>query len=126
MRALIIDDSSLAEIQRVREHAETHRLTLYEIKKIMEGVDPPIGDNPQFVCSVPVGYRCAFSIEEHMNHRIIRHLSVSVNTPGKWPHPAAIAQLMQLFGFRGKIGDPEVLVTQELDVEAVNVLEQIE
>ena len=89
MRPLIIDAHALAEIARVKAHAEAHHY---------RRGDPTPGDNPKFVARLST-YRVVFTVT-HSDDMVLRHLSVSVPST-KWPNPAAVFMIAHHFGFTG-------------------------
>jgi hypothetical protein len=105
MRPLLIGPEQVAELARVRAHAEAHRIGHVEvIASIAEG--RPIAWEPGFRCVLPFGFRVAFSIEEHPGgwHR---HLSVSVAAaPGRLPGMHAMIEIGRPLGMRMDIFDP--------------------
>lgn len=120
-RALILGDpKTTRRIQQVIDYADQHRYTIVR----QEAGEVP-GDNPYLVVNIPIGFRCVYSVtQDPENGRYWRHLSVSVDGRGKWPHPTAIGLLMEAFGFRGKHSQDEgVLLWVERDAEAINVAE---
>lgn len=123
MRPLILNEQSLAKIQALIQYAEANRFPFRKIVRIVEGVDPPPGDDPQFVCVVPWGFRCAFTIEEHRNEKWFRHLSVSIDTPGKYPNDAAVESLMGEFGMKPSLRDSRVYVEEH--VQAISILQPL-
>jgi hypothetical protein len=124
MRALVLNDEIRGEIGRIVKHAKENPVPLAVIKEIMAGNASPVGDNPQHVCTIPVGYRAVFSIEEHPGGWM-RHISISV-PGGKLPHPAAIESIAKEFGFADSIEDCERWVEDLGDVRAVNLVQKIE
>lgn len=59
-----------------------------------------------------------------------RHLSISIDRPGKLPHPAAIAMIMEEIGFAAPLDDPHTRIWLEpiagqRNHEAVNVLQPV-
>lgn len=60
------------------------------------------GDDERFVCHVPDGFHCVFSLERQPCG-LCRHLSISINKPRMLPHPAAVSELMTAFGFKKPI-----------------------
>lgn len=124
MRALVIDSEVSASIARLRVFAEANPLSLYQLKKIMEGVSVHPGDDERFVCLVPVGFRCVFTIEEHRNGKVFRHLSVSVDGD-QWPNPQAVEEIMKSFGF-SSCSVHDCVTYLEEHSRAINVLEQVQ
>jgi len=102
MAPLIIDVTVRDQITRLVEYADAHRFSRRQLRDQVEGVPgvKQVGEQPEYVVEVPVGFRCVFSIEDQpVPMGWSRHLSVSIATPGKLPHPLAVAALMPLFGF---------------------------
>lgn len=125
MRPLILGPDEQRLIQKIIDHAEQHPLDLATLRAIMAGRQLPPGDRLGRVGEIPFGYRVCYSIEQQPRGWM-RHLSVSVDAPGKWPQPIAVERLMTAFGFRcAQLDDPEVAIYQEDAVEAVNVLEPL-
>jgi len=119
---LIIDEQVLGFIKRVSDHAEANRIDFQNMKAIAESIQKPVGDNDNYVCYLPVGFRVVYSIEEHPLGWC-RHLSVSVDTVGKMPSIPAVEMIMREFGFTGTINDQlNVWVEKE---RAINVLQKI-
>lgn len=96
MRALVIGPEERAATVKVVAYAmepeHWYRLPLPE-------GGPVAGDNPNFVVTIPMGYRCVFTWTEHEN-RLWRHLTVSVDSD-KYPSPEAVVEIARLFGFTG-------------------------
>jgi hypothetical protein len=142
IRPLIMDEDARSEIKRVRDFAEHHPLTASKAKAIMAGTEPPPGDDPRHACNIQVGYRCVYTLDLSQRKDDartvvwLRHLSISVHDPndrGAIPHPAAMNLLMEEFGFRQRIGQPEAVMSTWLENEndptmplAVNVVEEFE
>lgn len=99
MRPLIIGQDEKVALQKLAKFAEEHPL-------IVDGSIPgvPVGDNPDFVVKLPFGYRVVFSIEDQPGG-MVRHLSMSVDTPWKVPNPLAVEMVMQEIGFESPLSD---------------------
>lgn len=148
MRPLVIDDNARKQIKQVVYYAENNPLTLSYMEGVMEGRNPPPGDNPQYRCLLSylgktgTGYSCCYTIDQ-ATHRItkeiqwVRHLSVAVDGDGS-PQPIAVDMLMREFGFHGRMcnddgslakSDIVVYIEGEDDPDsskAINVLELYE
>ena len=126
-RALIIGDEQKQAAERVCAWAEEHRFTLAMLQEIIGGMPPPVGDDPQFAVHFPVGFRVVFSIDEMLHNKgWVRHISVSVDGT-KWPHPAAVEEIMPLFGFRSGLADCYIYQEGETHMmHAINVVEKCE
>ena len=123
MRALLIGPDQKAAVQKVVDYAEAHRFPRSMLAAAMNAGKPLLGGERGFLCELPIGFRCAFSIEQHPAGWY-RHLSVSVNVPGKLPPLPAMDAIMTLFGFRGAAKDAPHLYVEE--GRAINVLEPLE
>lgn len=121
MRVLVIGVDEQREADRVRSHAEAHPLLMLA----PDSLPQPIGDDPAFCMFIPMGYRVVFSVE-HQPSGKFRHLSVSVDQPGRAPNVPAMEMIMPLFGFKGPLSDcaawPEDLGE---GFAAINVMEKI-
>ena len=126
MRPLVIGNEEKQSIARVIEFAEKHPLTRAVMEKRMENPDfSPPGDNPNFVCDIPVGFKCVFTIEEQPVGWS-RHLSVSVDDPQKMPSIPAVEMLMKEFGFKGSLKECYVYLEDNISPKAVNIIEKKE
>ena len=121
MAILVINEDSKSEIQRVVKHAKEHVYSLDDLFDIKNGRLEVPGDDPAFVCVIPDGFRCVFTIENQPSGKY-RHLSVSVSRKNKLPSVPAMEAIMEEFGFDGKIENS--IVNTEDDV-AINVLEKM-
>lgn len=95
---LILNEHSEAVIQRVCDWANTHRLSMREVLRIMAPGQPPAALDPRCVCVVPVGYRCCFTIEQQ-KAGWCRHLTVACMGHEEAPSVPAVELLMREFGF---------------------------
>lgn len=110
IRPLVLDENSKREIKRVRDHAENHPYTTSRLKEIQEGRGVTPGDDPNYTCTIPFGYRCVFTLDQAQKKDgsgviFLRHLSVSIDDKKLWPNQVAVSQLMEEFGFRQKLCD---------------------
>ena len=123
---LAIDEQIRGFIKRVINYAGENRVTLSMMKEIAAGKRPPIGDNRNYVCYIPVGFRAAYSIEEHSGGWF-KHLSVSVSTKRRVPNIPTIEMLLVEFGFKGTINDQYNVYLEDIGEEekAVNVMAQL-
>jgi hypothetical protein len=127
MRPLVINEAVKADVNRVKEYAHANPVRIASVVRTAGGSRPPVGDNKEHACVLPMGYRCVFSIEEQPMG-FCRHLSVSVPEKGKAPNENAVLELMKLFGFKATAYGPGVMVWLEdisNDFKAVNVLEPL-
>lgn len=126
LRPLVIADAERAAIRRLTDHAERNIVTSARILRTIAGSERPVGDDPNFVCVIPVGYRCVYSIEEQPKFGTCWHLSISVLGEGAAPNEAAVEMLASEFGFRGKIKDMDHVWTEPVTKAkvAVNLLQR--
>lgn len=140
-RPLIITDAERAEIARVIAYAERKRFSTADmlaradckqvrwpehVAEDLRETDPnrsSMGDDPGFVCKIPVGFRVCFTIEEQPAPLDwCRHISISVDEAGMMPHPAAVEMILQAFGYRDGIEANIFYIEQG---RAVNVIEPL-
>lgn len=104
MRALIIGEAELAELQRVRQYAEAHPYDLEAMVDRGTGKRQPPGNLSVYRCLIPVGFKVVFSIEDHPQRTgktlRMRYLSVSVSSFNKLPSPEAVQMIMDELGFK--------------------------
>ncbi len=94
LRPLVLDDAAKAEVARVKAHAEANHYR--------PGGSTP-GDDPRFVAKLGT-YRAVFTYTHDSSDDVYRHLSVSVPSH-KYPNPAAVYAIADLFGFTGYDSD---------------------
>jgi hypothetical protein len=125
-RALLIGPTEQAAINAAIERArarpiafETVKAQAIEHKDMVTLADrkKSIGDaRPQSEhVLLPIGYRAAISFE-YQPFGLVRHLSVSVDTPGRVPNQPAMEMIAKAFGFTLEgVGQTwlELVVTQE-------------
>lgn len=124
MRALIINDAVKASIARLEAFAQANIASWADVQSMATSALPPLGDDPRRTLVIPFGFRCVLSYE--MQRAIkCRHLSVSVDQPGKMPHEQAVDEIAKLFGFTQGIHGLSVTVwTEQIgDHRAINLVE---
>lgn len=134
VRPLVIDETVRGVLSGLTHYAEQHPLLLPEMIAMLNqpGVSPC--NAPERHCFVPLGYRVAFTIEQHPGGWF-RHASFSVasDNPKDLPSITAVNELLPLLGYAHQITDRGV--TGELVVyleklpggfKAVNILEPME
>jgi len=120
MSVLIIDESTKTRAAEVLQWADKHPFTIDDLLDMVNGQSPIAGQRPPHIMEIPIGYRAVFSIEQQRGH-LIKHLSVSVNRPGKLPNEAAIRQIMELFQM-AKLEDCDIRIEgQPGELQSVNV-----
>lgn len=124
MRVLSIGQAEKKVIGQLVAYAESHRIGIHRLFAIMRGSERPPGDDGNFVCHLPHGFRCCFTIEQQAIGWC-RHLSVSVSGD-KYPNENAVAFLAKEFGFKHTMSEGKWHTDLEEHVRAVNVLERME
>lgn len=107
MRPLVIGPDEKKLIAAVMEYARAHPWSP------LSGTIP--GHNPRYVCEIPHGFRCCFTITDAPGGKQFRQLSVSV--PGeRFPAPEAMVMLGDEFGFqRSSKSDLDITKCSEKD-----------
>lgn len=107
MRILIIDDYAKSTAAKVVEFASRPE-NLYR-----PGSAAKIpGDTKEHILQLG-DYRIVFSLtKDPVSSEVYRHISMSVPTQGSFPHPAAITEILNLFGFIGGLENCQVNVSQ--------------
>jgi len=96
MRVLIIDSYAKEEADKVVKFAFRPE-NLYR-----PGTTARIPGNVRKHILVLGDYKIVFSLtRDPQTGEVFRHLSMSVPTLGAFPHPAAITEVIDLFGFKG-------------------------
>lgn len=99
-RALVLGKKEKRAIKRVLKYATEHKVNIRDVKRISEGVIPPVGISPKYACEIPEGYRVVFCKEEQAAGWC-NHLSVSIDDPGALPSVPAVEAIMHEFGMWG-------------------------
>ncbi len=100
---LVLDEKKLGGL---RSYAEAHRLPIDQMRMIVAGTAPIVGDRPEHECHLNVGWRVVFSIEEHPRKdgngtAWLRHMSMSSSAPGRFPNSVALEEVARHLGFPG-------------------------
>jgi hypothetical protein len=103
MRPFVLDDNLKAEIKRLSDFAEAHPIPWDEFEARMNG-STPVGNDANRSSTLPFGFRMVYSIEENKDQNTGRnlwtkHLSISVDTPGRFPSIPVVKIIIGLFGF---------------------------
>lgn len=130
MRALIIGDTEVAAINEAVATARKRPNRWEDIGPNAVPIDVKLsladrkGQRifPGISVLLAIGYRAAISFE-YQPSGLHRHLSVSVDEPGKVPHQAAIAMIAKAFGFHEPPWDGAWLEEFEPGHYALNILQ---
>lgn len=106
-RPLIIGDDTYAAVRSLRERAAANPINATEVARI--GIDakkvrnlklsdrpPGFERKPSERINIPVGFTVAYTVEQQLSG-LCGHLSISVDSKGKCPHPAAVEAIAKLF-----------------------------
>ncbi len=135
-RMLIIGDAERAAITAAVERAAAHPMSLETVKELAQAIpqdrnDLTLADRKAALkrpesehVAIAGGYRASISFEQQPIG-LCRHLSVSVDTPGRLPHMLAVGMIAEAFGFIA--GAPRHIWVEEFAPghHAVNVVEPV-
>lgn len=121
LRPLVIDNKFKAQVARVVAYARAHPYI------VGETITP--GDDPGHVLKTVFGYKIVFSFTR-VPSGLYRDLSISVDTPGKFPNPVAAFAIAAEFGFTGwdeKSQEPpdDWLISKDVHWDAIRLAQEI-
>lgn len=117
MRPLILDNAIRNRIQQVRAFAEDPA-NVNPVLEVIQGNRLPPGGNPNHVVKFQFGFRAVYSVDLDDTGNLWKHLSMSVNAPGRGPHPIAVSTVCEEFG----IMDPHFARGQGLERNVVHAI----
>ncbi len=80
-----------------------------------------------FTISIPIDYTVTYTHEFQRPDVCCRHLSMSVNRPGRAPNAFAMQMLMDEFGFKNRLGQTPMYIEPLLNERAaINVIEPLD
>lgn len=121
MRLLVINDEVRSTIKKLIEYAESHQYSLDDLLDIKNKQLSVAGDEPEFSCEIPDGFRVVYTIENQPMGKV-RHISISISgEKGKLPNPAAVEMIISEFGFKNKLEDCHVSIEKDI---AINVIDK--
>lgn len=121
MRPLVIGNAEKEKLAVLRKYAEDHPYSASDMLDLMNGEIKAAGNQKEFQCEIPVGFKIVFTIEGQPPGPA-RHLSISVPEKGRFPSPEACEWVMEMLGFKNKFNGCRVWIEEEI---AVNILELI-
>lgn len=124
---MLMGPDEQAKLRALKENAEKMPINLATIMEaINKGPEAAFGNDPKLHCEIPIGYRVAFTIEQHPGGWF-RHASFSVHGKrGAVPNPWAVKWLVEQLGFkRSEKFDATWIELPDAPHPAVNVLELI-
>jgi hypothetical protein len=105
MNAFIIGAEQKKELALLKEIAEANPFSAAAMKERIKGTWQP-GDDVLYTVYIPIDYKVVFTIETalerdnlEISHGMYRHLSVSIGSRKKTPHPAVVQEIMNELGF---------------------------
>jgi hypothetical protein len=106
MRPLVIGEAQKAALARLREAAAQAPVDMPALQAVFKAQDQEAmarhrAQMTAQTVALPVGFLVTFSVEHGHPAGVCRHLSVSVDGPGKLPHPAAVEMIAAEMGFAG-------------------------
>jgi hypothetical protein len=124
---LVIDNEELAAL---RQYAEENPISADEMRAIMAGEAPVVGEREGYDRNFDIGFRVVFTVEEHPQSdgttKWLRHMSMSVATPGRSPSPPALGLIGEQLGFPTKDNELDYekcqLWAEEGNEEAINAV----
>jgi len=128
MRPFIITNAIREQISKLVQYAEHNPFSMDDMLDIYNRQKAAAGFDENLRLHLPFGYRIVLSIEEQPKGKV-RHLSCSVDEPGKLPSPAVVDELLKLLGFKYSLAEKKSMVALEEFApghEAINILEIIE
>ena len=102
MNPLVIDQEVQEKIKKLIKHATNNPTSLETMMKLAQGEPVPAGLNADFTIDIPTAYAVTYTHEEQPAG-MCKHLSISVHTKGRFPHPEAVQMLMNEFGFTNNL-----------------------
>ena len=125
MAVLMVGEAEKQQIKNLIAFAALHPYSTEQLKKIIAGELKAPGDSALNNISLPVGFNVTYTVEEQPFGKA-RHISVSVDRPGKLPAPEAVDMILEEFGFRGRLMDKTPGVHFWVEAEkAINVVEAL-
>lgn len=128
MSILALGQSTTDRIAPVVAYAHAHPFSLKDLQEVVTK-GRVLGNDPAFRCELDFGYRCVFTVECHPVGWC-RHLSISVDRPGKLPAGPAVLAISGLFGLHRPVdlyayGEKTAIFLETLNAPggAVNVIQ---
>jgi len=118
------------ELTALRKYAEENPISVAEMRAIMAGEVPAVGEREGYDRNFDIGYRVVFTIEEHPQSdgstKWLRHMSMSVAAPSRSPSPLALGLIGEQLGFPIKNSELDYekckLWSEDGDPEAINAV----
>jgi hypothetical protein len=125
MKLLVLNKEIKNKFKTLVKYAEKYKFTMDDLLDIKNGEGVIAGEVADYTLEFD-NFRVVFSIEEQVPGNV-RHLSVSVNIPGKLPSIYVVEEIMKMVGFENELENCAISLEDLPDGEkAVNVLEIID
>lgn len=95
---LIIDGGVREALRAIVARAAADPVPLEVVRGLAAGALFPEDVSRGKTLDIPAGFHVVYT-HEHQAHGVLRHLSVSIDLPGRVPHPAAVQMIMEEVGF---------------------------
>ncbi len=127
---MVTGDFQKQAVQDLIDYSTEYPTSYEDLKKINAGEIPCAGDDPLHIMFIPLDIKVVYSHEEQKYKDkpiMCRHISVSVKTEGRYPHPRAVDAILEMFKFRGRLVDSScsLHVWDDKEQQAINILEII-
>lgn len=117
-----IDRTHRRQIDNLIKYANKNIITLSVLKKIRQKKLPPPGDLSEYRIFLPVNFKVVYTIEEHLNKRIFKHISISVND--RLPSPIIAEEIIKEFKFENNLDKCYIWDEEYFQgCRAINILE---
>lgn len=108
--ALIIRPHEEKLIQALKEKAAAHPMLLDQVKRLAaqreQTGDPIRPENDEYTVVLPIDYQVTYTHEEQPVG-MCAHISISIDaSSSRGPHPAAVNEILRLFGFVCRVDKP--------------------
>lgn len=101
---MIITDEVSTRIKEVVRYAEKHIFSMDDMLDIINKQREPPGNDPHHVVYIPIGIKVVFTMDKQ-NIGICKHISISVDRPGKLPNPLVVENILLEFGIETPLHD---------------------
>jgi len=98
MLPLVIGPEERAALKQIAAAAAADPVPLEVVQGLTTGELMPEAVNQGKKLTIPMGFVVVLT-HEHQVGGVLRHLSVSIDLPGRVPHPEAVRMIMEEIGF---------------------------
>lgn len=128
---MVIDDEVRSQIKACIELAEANPV---DMPTLMERIKDPVKKQHHMAqmtrqtVTIPIAFMVTFSIEHGHPCGPCRHMSMSLQRPGRMPNPIGVWMIAKEFGFWGNmVEDCDAIYPEELQGhgQAINLIQRI-